>query len=818
MSILFFLLCLTCAEGSERSYGYTGLKQKVLTYLQNPEARVSLCYILEKSLWTEFSLPWETDRVKILTNANVSKKAVVDPEIPMNYVLEFQLLDRENKIIKSGLYHQYTQITTYGDPAKGEEYTAGYYFNEPMVPGDGRVVVLDFKGIPDTRNLKMRFRISNHDAIVSDVVMRLYYPDKTTESKLDHTWKRTGREKKAHLSRSNLYPVEFLTETEQINLIRETWRPLAPRGSEGKDYFIRKLYVLKEIEDTSVQPEALTKGALLDEHLRLTMPIAQEDTGLRFMFFKEDVTQKDTPPLIKLKWFGKGQQTLGWHIPWDGDQTIYQKRVSPGIIELSCDQAVNVLIYALDTDQETLPGQKSDITPVPLGVRSYEMDVAHPITYKISHARGFKTPFRAGFRKKMDSWHPSREIIHYTFLDKDKNEIRKESCTINFTPSFYDRSLDKGIKKVLSDPAYLYFRISPRVSYIRFSSSTPLLVNAYNRSPRMVKLTRVPEDYQPSTPGDDDKQITWFPVGPLMSHALKAPGRSVLSALQPRPPERDPDLFSGNFKWESFEPEITGRGHYLLVPSEKKSYQRDEALVSNFKELPVNHSVTVDFKSPGNLKVMRPRLVFYNKDKSHPFSIKITMDGNNYYEENLMGATGLLTLPPVTAGKHRLILKSSAKIKSFVNLIRSDDAGHHLRFAHALTEKGLVLDYTKVSPEDETLSMALFFPGIHPERLQLTVEIEAYTSTDQGPFKHITLLKRRYSVRSDNNGPVYLCNTSTAVLGSWQQCFFPVRSDLPPGKYKVKIVLESGQQGYVLPYRVTPGTYSQRKLFREVKL
>ncbi|MFK5952163.1 MAG: hypothetical protein QM498_03835 [Desulfobacterium sp.] len=809
--IFMLVLCFTTAWGSERSY--KTLKEKVLTHLKNPDAKISLCYNLEKERWTQFELPRATDRIKVITTANISKQAAYDAKTPMNYALEFQLLDKNNKLIKSGLYHHHTSITQYGDPAQGRSYTSSYYFDQPLVPGDGRLMVLDFNGTTDTKNLKMRFRLSQKDAIISDVVMRIYFPEMTSQGKLEHQWKRTGKAKKTKLAQGNIYSSEFLTEAEQINLIRRTWRPLAPVGTEGTDYVTRRLYVLKEIEYTSVQPIPFIKGIALDEHLRATLPIPEQGLDLRLLFFQpHSMAQKaPTSPSIKLKWFGKKQKTLGWDIPWRGDETRYTKSLSAGIMELSCDQPVTVLMYQVDKNQEI------DITPAPLAFRVSMMDSKTPVTYRISHGRGKFTPFRAGFRKQMPGFHPMDTALYYTLLDEKKNVLKKEKISLNFTPSLYDRFVEEGVPIILSTPLIFYFKLSSKVAYIQFSSLTPLLVNAHNRPPRMVKLTRVPEDYYPASDVENKPQVTWFPLRPLKLNEDLAPQESIVIRTQPQPPEMNPDLFAGNFKWESFEPGNNEKGHYLLVPSEKKSYQRDASLGSNFKAMALNRSIKVNFKAPGQLRAMNPRLIFYQKNRSHPFNINVTMDGTPYYEEALMGATGSLTLPSVSPGNHAMTINTSAPIKAFVNLIQSRDAGYHLRFAHPLTPKGMTLDYTKVSTGDETLSLALFFPRINAQRLQLKVTIKNHSKNNDGPFKKLTLLKRRYSVRSDDNGPVYVLNASTHTLGSWQQCFAPLGSDLKPGRYTIGIVLEKGPEGYLVPYRVTPGSHARRKLFREAK-
>ncbi len=810
--MIMLLICFTTAWGSERSY--KKLKEKFLTHLRNPNAKISLCYVLEKEKWAEFELPRATDKVKVISNANIPKQARnYDEKTPMHYALEFQLLDKKNNILKSGIYHKHTSITIYDDPVQGKDTPSSYYFDEPLTPGDGRVMLLDFKGIPDTKNLKIRFRLSSKDTIISDVVMRLYYPEITGERKLEHMWKRISKSKKTQLAQGNIYSSDFLTETEQMNLMRRTWRPLAPLGSEGTDYATRRLYVLKEVIDTSSQPMNVVKGIPLDKHLRGTLAIPEQGMRLRLLFFIPPSLSKEIQisPVIKLKWFGKKQKKWGWDIPWQGDKTIYEQNLSAGMIELSCDQPLTVLIYQVDKEQEV------DITPVLLAFRVSVMDVNTPVTYQISHGRGESTPFRAGFRKQMPRFEDMDVALNYTLLDDRRNLLKNEKLSLNMTPSLYDRFIDNGVSIILSDPVLFHFKLSSKVKYIQFSSPTPLLVNAHNRPPSMVKFIRVPEDYDRATNGDNKSQPTWFPLKPLESNEKTAPQDSIVVRTQPRPPEINQDLLSGNFKWESFEPGHNKKGHYLLVPTEKKSYQRDASLVSNFKPIALNRPIKVNFKAPGKSRTMEPRLIFHQKKGTQPFNIKVTMDGKKHHEEAIMGSTGSLTLPPVSPGNHVMVLNASAPIKAFVNLIHSQDAGYYLRFGHPLTHKGITLDYTKVSTGDETLSLSLFFPRINDKRLQLKVNIKNHFQGSEGPFKRLTLLKRRYSIRSDDNGPVYVLNSSTHILGSWQQCFVPLGPDLKPGRYTIQIVLEKGPEGYLLPYRVTPGSYPRRKLFREAK-
>ncbi|WP_092237171.1 hypothetical protein [Desulfobacula phenolica] len=826
---LFFIWpCHTM--GFEFESFFKGLRQNMLSYLKAPDAKISLCYKLDQNHWTNFYLPPATDRVKIITTANIPKKADYDPDTPMKYALEYQICDKENNIIKSGIYHKHTKITLYNDAAGDKQYTAGYYLKTPLVPADGRSVVLDFKKIPDNQGLKMRFRLFGHDPIIFDVVMRLYLPETPSENNLKHQWQRTGKEKREHLSRFNIYPPEFLTQTEQINLMRMAWQPLAPLGSASKDYVLRKLYVRKEIDADIVQPPPFPTGLVIDQQLRVTVPIPEQGIQVKCVFSHVAPIVEGKPPAhIQLKWFGKKQKKQEWTVPWNGIFAVYENRLAGGIMELSSDQPVIVQVYSIDK------GQKTDITPAPLVARAFAMDQENTLTYRVSHAKGLSTPFKAVFRKKTSDTISADQSIDYALLDHNGKQILKKNIPFDPVPSVYDHLIENDTRIILSDPVAVYFRLPPKVSSIRFSSSSPLLATAYNRPPQRMALTRVPEDGYASMDKEDEKQVSWFPITPLGFNTLFKLQRSVLLRLQHRPPDIDYDLSSGRFVWESFAPRgnsnDNGNGHYILTPAEKKQYHRDSALVSNFKKIPLNIPVTINFKSQGALKKMRPRLIFYSENRSRPFHIKAILDRKDYFQKDLAGLTGSVMLPPVQAGIHKLTLLSSAPVQCFVNLIRSEDAGYHLRFAYRLTRKSMTLDYTKLFDEDENLSLALFFPSMyhsgdqygdqqsdqHSQRLVFTAKIQNLSFTDYGPFNTLTRRKRQYSLRPDNNEPAYILNSSTPLLRSRQSCFFPLRSDLKPGKYEISLTLEHGPDAYIVPYRVISGVYPERKILKEIK-
>ncbi|HKK90892.1 MAG TPA: hypothetical protein VJ936_05805, partial [Desulfobacteraceae bacterium] len=302
---------------------------------------------------------------------------------------------------------------------------------------------------------------------------------------------------------------------------------------------------------------------------------------------------------------------------------------------------------------------------------------------------------------------------------------------------------------------------------------------------------------------------------------------ATIIAIQHRPPEIDPFIGRGAFKWDGFSSSSRGRGHYLLVPAKKKEYHRNTSLVSNFKEIPGNRPLRVDFRSAGDLDTMRPSLVYCLPEKEEEtgthaaplFSIEVVLDNERFFHREIMGRTGKIRLPPVTRGAHQLAIYSRSKVKTFVNCILSDAPGYYLRFAQLLDKNSVTFQYRKHARGEETLSLGVFFPDTAPQRLRFRVEMDpGAVSRRVGPLKGLTVPRRIFSVRSDANGPVYVLNSSSPVLGSFQSCFFPMGPDLDPGQYPVTIFPETDQKAYVFPYRLLPGIYPERRFQKQYDL
>ncbi len=777
---------------------------------QKDRARISLGYELNEEKWLAFTLPPLTDEIKVITNANIPRKVSPAYDEKLSYELEFQIMDRDGGIIKSGRYYHHTKITPHVDPQTGKTVTAAYYFKEDWIPADGRLIRINLEGMPEMeKSVRIRFRLQEHDHRIVHTLLRLYVPEKMSQRKRRHAWQRMGRRKKEYLSRYNIYPPDFISTDEKANLLRNIWQPLAPLGSEGQDYTLHRLYVLKDVEDSPIDDQELQTGLPIDAHSRVTLPVPEKGATLEFRF--SDLQGENAPPAddIELIWFGKQQLKKRHQIAMHDSATNYQAHFEGGLIEICAQTPLSVKVFLIEGKEEI------DITPDPMRVRTFTVTPQQALTYPIAHIGKSPTPLRVACRKRFVTAGATMEQVAYALLDCRQVVIRKGHLKWEGVASRYDYPVNDPVFDYITDPAIFYFELPPETAFIRFSSDEEILLTAYSRPPLMYKDIRVPEDYYRSSWQSDEKDVTWFPFMPQDYRRRLKKQQSVIVAVQFRPPEEKPAIAAGRFRWESFQPSGMTEGHYLLTPWQPGTYERQAALQSIYRRLPLREPVSIELDSGRLLAVVRPELFFHRLQRSRPFQLQIDVDGQTHVTRHLTGRIGRIELPPLAVGAHTLTVGTDEPVHVFMNARRSGREGYLLRFASRLTSRGLQFAYTKQAPEDETLSMMVAFQAAGKQRFAFTVELSGSRLRDGGPFEQRSIVKRRYSLRADRNGPVYVLNTSEPTLQTWQTCFFPLHADISPGNYRVNIKAEEGFEGYLLFYRVTPGAHAEYRLLRE---
>ncbi|HIP38109.1 MAG TPA: hypothetical protein EYG88_01755 [Desulfocapsa sulfexigens] len=771
----------------------------------------NLGYVIEDNRWITFPLTPNIAIIKVVTNAGISKENSMISGGEYHYALEYEIRGGQNNdILHHGTYYHLSQLSRYSGSEESEPpHTASLYLDPNIVPVDGRVMTINQAdwSSPQQQAEQIRIRLVERDMEVTDVLLRLYVIQQNAQSKELYNWQRLSVTRRQKQARGNVYPYDFLSDNEKINLINRRWRPIGPLGIPGKDYHIRNLYTRKDsseepaIDDTPPALPSIDPGQLM------TFPIAAGGMRLRFSFTEMEQGEKNEKGTVRFNWFGPtAAQRSTRDISTDASgQTIVELSFEQGLVEIRSEQPLTVGIWQ-QTDDDWI-----EWYPEPLFSRSTLCSSGEDVAFTLVHLDTQQTPLRITLRAPETDGVLSEYKVEYNLHGSPG-----AGGILRFTPqpSLYDRMLVAGQEVLVSEPATFYLNVPPQVSGIRFSSSSPVLVAVSTRPSDLSHLVRVPEDYDRISATDARRQPVWFPLLPDAYREIFQRQRSILVHVQQRPPVDDQDLLAGHYIYESLRPSQQWAGRFLLLPPDREPRLRQPDPASIFYPL-VQGTGSLNFIDENMVFTTRPRLLFFNKNGQDSEDVTLLLDGKPYFHTVLHGSSGQMHLPAVSMGSHRLTVNTSGRPELYINHLQQDEDGYQLRFANRLTRKGLQFHYLRKSQEAEHFSFSFFSPATG-ERSKIRVQLSGGTTPAAGePRQDFTLLDRLYDIHAVEMESVKVLNSGNRHVGEGGKFFFPVGSDMLPGNYTLSVKLENDSEGYLILSKITPGIFSTRKLIKE---
>lgn len=772
----------------------------------------NLGYVIKNRQWITFPLPPNIAILKVVTNAGISKENSLVSGAEYHYALEYEIMGgKNNDILKHGIYYHLSQLSRYSGSESEPSHTASLYLDpNNIVPVDGRVMTINQAdwSSPQLQADKVRIRLVEKDMEVTDVLLRLYAIEQNAQAEELYNWRRLSVTRRQKQARGNVYPFDFLSDNEKINLINRRWRPIGPLGIPGKDYHFRNLYTRKDssdepaIDDTPPVLPAIGPGQLM------TFPIAAGGMRLRFSFTgMEQQGEKDEKGTVEFKWFGPtaAQRSTQEILTDASGQATAELSFEQGLVEIRSEQPFTVGIW------QQIEKNWIEWHPEPLFSRSTLCSSGEDVAFTLAPLVKEQTPLRITLRAPENDEALSEYKVDY-FL----NGSPGGRGVLRFIPrhSPYDRMLVAGQEVAVSEPVTFYLNVPQEVSGIRFSSSSPLLVAVSTRPAGLAHLVRVPEDYDRISATDAKRQPIWFPLLPDAYREIFRRQRSILLHVQQRPPEDDQDLLAGRYRYESLRPSQEWAGRFLLIPPDREARLRQPDPASIFYPL-AQGTGNVNFIDENMVFTTRPRLLFFNENGQDSEKVTLLLDGKLYFMVVLHGSSGQMRLPALSMGSHRLTVKKTGSSELYVNHLQGEGDGYQLRFANRLTKKGLQFQYLRKDQEAEHFSFTFFSPATG-ERSKIRVQLSGESTPVVGkPLPDLTLLDRRYDVRAGEMASVKVLNSGNRYVGEGAKFFFPVGSDMETGEYTLSIKLENDSDGYLILSKITPGVFSTRKLIKE---
>jgi len=813
--LFFFILFIAILWGVTHHPRFLLLKEAMqhktadTDLLKNADS--TLGYVLTDNRWISFPLTPNIKRIKIVTNAGISKENSIQGAEEYHYTLEYEIRGgQNNEILQQGNYFHLTQLTHYKDPESGQTHTAALYLDPELIPTDGRLMTIDQTDWSSRKRAEhINIRLVKKDTKVTDVLLRIYKIEQNAQTEELYNWQRLSTPKREKQARGNVYPYDFLSNEEKINLINRRWRPIGPLGVPGKDYRVRNLYTIKERNDEPVienVPPVLP--SVSPQHV-MTIPIPSGGINLRCSLTPMDPGGETRGKPANFHWYGptpaqRSKKELSIN---ETGETTFESFFGQGLVEIRSEQPLIV------TTQQRKEHNWVEWQPEPLFSRATLCAAGEGVSFTLSHVDKRPTPLRITLRAPVSNEPHDEYHIEYELLGSPGS---KGFFPFKPLPSLYDRMLLSGLPTPVSDPVTYYWNVPSHVTGIRIKSSAAVMVAVATRPSDLPHSVRVPEDYDRTSVTDTGRQPIWFPLLPDDYRDIFRRQRSILLRVQQRPQEDDPDLLAGLYKYESLRPSLLWSGRLLLLPPDQHPKLRKPDPASIYYPLMqgVNRLNVVD---DNKVYVTRPRLLFFRNNEEAAEALTLLLDEKPFFTTELHGLSGQIQLPTVAIGNHRFTLKTkiSAGTTLFMNHLQQDREGYQLRFGNRLTTKKLLFNYHKINQSKEQLSFTFFSPTI-TERSILRVHLlnESALMTES-PRQEYSLLDRRFEIHPAELLSVKVLNFGKKLIGEGRKFFFPVGSDVPPGNYTLSVELEEGAEGYLILSRITPGTFSTHNLIRE---
>ncbi len=780
-------------------------------------ADFSLVYPIKPKQWLTFALNEESPQLRIITNAHIQPADANALNPNWDYAVRYELLDRNQTRIKSGLYHLHSQLSVYKD-GQGQAIYGNYYPSKSIIPLDGRFILLKLQGLQKVAFLRISFEAIN--PAILETAVRVYVPANVSEHQLATSWLRMSQEQKTKLAESSIHPEFLLSEEEKANLLKHQWQALGPVGIEGTNYQTRTLYTQNDKNLEPVNQDALlvASGLQADAQHYGAIPLP-EHGGLVTLTLKAlDGTALKSPVPLGLQWFGRDPGQRWQHnAVWTNGTDHLDYQLDGGLLVIRPASPVIVNAY-LTTATEP----KHDITDALLSVKTYMASVG--VDFGILHYQQQPAALRVDVRRLMTATaSPPQGQVSYQLSDANQHIIGSGHLSAVAQPSLFDRPDTMAEGNNVSEPSSYFFYLPAQATQLRLQSDTPgWLVNAYNQPYGHTKWQRVPEDaYIANTAYNDtrDQQLAWFPLRAINDENLSLQQAVQWISGQYHPPEDDPEMAAGHYLWQDYLPQGQVAGRYVLTDYTGEE-PRADALAGVYCALATNQDITVKLDAFKGLRSISPELIFL-RGTATPFSAEFFVNQQKVAAINAMGRQGVLHIPEMALGYPQLRLQTNGGGQWLMNYQAHCPGQRYLKRRVFALDPNAALDFTvQHAAEDELYSARLYSPGNMAGRSQIKVDIQALNTLAPKAVlsANWTYQNRLYDIRPLPSKGMPVLYAQGQTLGNGERFSIPINSDLPAGTYRIRMALTQGAPGYITLSQTKAGEHQQRRFYRETAL
>ncbi len=806
MRALFRLILLTLAAviiTIAAVWGYRYLSSAEFTgsgLLLDRTLKRKEVYGIGRDNWLEFPVSGIYDALRVSSFARLhNSRADYQEDTEFFYTIEYQILDDVDQPLLHDTYQVRSFLPDLFYAANGE-YTETKYLDGLIAPiTAGKFFDLDLSALQNAHRIRLRVFETDHP--INEVLVRVLMHRQLRDDQARLRWLRLGADKQRRITDYHVFPWSLMTPREINDRVAQRWYPKAPTGT---GFQTRTLYTRNiDEDDMFLEDIPLSIGRPIDKTLRVTA-IVPEPTELDVSFKPTGVITSGPFTVTVRYWNHLLQHPASYEFNLDRRSPSLRKKFAPGFIEIETDGSFQVVI--------TSPTLEDGDVNLLYKLNIFQLDPRAAVTYDMHTLTNLSTDVRIDLRNEQFTPVPRQRSAvtnispaTYRIVDAAGTVLSSGTLAAPTQQSAYDILVTQREWRPISDKYSYYLRLPENAHHIEFTGDTSTYASLYSR-PSGLSLKRVvPKDYR-TWEHQGGRIPGWFLMLPDNDTQLTLAARKQQITIQPRPPIRNADILAGIYDWEEIAPTSNVTGKPLMVKPFHATQPR-EAAAGNFYA-PLKPGEPVTLLSSAGLATVTPTLL-YRRSVSGAQSVTVKVDNQPLGNFFIQGRSGLLSLPPIPAGSHRISISAAGgndDTRWFINRCRCNFAWQQ-RFAYMFNGRNLDFDIEKIGRDRQNFTLVAFpaTGDLQPTRISVAVE---GLPPRAGPYSAWTFGETQFTLEAKSGeSEGFEMDHQARPLGLAQRLVVSLGEDLPAGKYRLRVRAMEGPTPLMQLYsiRAEPG-------------
>jgi hypothetical protein len=631
-----------------------------------------------------------------------------------------------------------------------------------------------------------------------NVAARVYALESLSQPKAELIWKRAHPSEKQALVLPHIYPADLIQDEERVAALSTRWGTLGPDGVDGVDYQSDVLLVNNEQQKAKISTQSSGQIRISDKRyfthhdpggIKFNALSCQTDLN-QTLTLTLNAIQRETGETIEKSYFIASNERV----------TLKEKFTS---IQISADK--HCILRFFDSRNNEIQQDQNKRTSIFL---AKEME----LTYRFKANTNSMQTIRVDVRGLLTSSANTNTLatVELKLYEKSANLIKRYSRELDLENNPFEYTQDIATQKQVTVNNSFYITAPKNISELKVKvKGIDSLIKVYARPLDLPiyfsRLKQFENDLSNDSESMTDSTQVWFSINPSESSNQILSQQTIWNEPLEASMERNDPWQS---QWVSLHSEnsVTNQVFYI----ENKAIE--SASGTRFTNISLHESLL--FSNTYDNDNISPELVIIKKT-AQPEKISLSIDNKEVVNTWIAGTVSVVDIPKVTAGLHNLKISADNNHSYFINFVTLNTSISAHKVATVPINSGVSLDLHKKA-ENESITIRYFSKIETPHQ----VIISLTPRNEIGISDSITLPNRviNYSPAQDNDrNMVFLLDQPTQWIDLPVMVHFPLRNDLPEGKYTLHIYSTVNNSGYIQAGYLLDNVTGKAVLFTEEK-